>query len=244
MLIIENFTNLFAMSSTLVVVSQIEEQEALLSAFRHRGYRLKSIQTGILKGTAITSLDMIVAVGGHGKAQFALQAQHLIENLSGVERLFCVGGAGSLVDTLEFGDIVVGTTTVEYDYKLRFVSEPLPGYAPDVNLLEEFQEIPGQGNAAFNIHLGPVASGDEDVVDAKRRREIRILTDALCVAWEGSGGARAAQFNGLPFLEIRGITDNADSNAGSSFHQNLARVIPNISDLLIRWHRSKNGSHD
>jgi adenosylhomocysteine nucleosidase len=187
---------------------------------------------------------MIVAVGGHGKAQFALQAQHLIEHTPRVERLFCIGAAGSLVDTLEFGDVVVGSKTVEHDYKLRFVNKPLPRYLPDANLLEEFQEIAHQGNAAFETHFGPIASGDEDVVDAERRREIRTLTDALCVAWEGSGGARAAQFHGLSFLEIRGITDRADANAGSSFHENLVRMIPNIADLLIRWYRSRYGPHD
>ena len=51
---------------------------------------------------------------------------------------------------------------------------------------------------------------------------IKILrTGALAVAWEGAGGARACHFSGIPFLEIRGITDSADSDAASDFRATL-----------------------
>jgi nucleoside phosphorylase len=60
---------------------------------------------------------MVIAVGGNGKAQFGVQAQHLIDHCPGVRVLFCVGGAGRLADGLSVGDVVVGTSTIEHDYK-------------------------------------------------------------------------------------------------------------------------------
>ena len=60
-------------------------------------------------------------------------------------------------------------------------------------------------------------------------------TQALCVAWEGSGGARAARFSGVGFVEVRVITDAADEEAAGSFHENLGRALPNIGDLLVAW---------
>jgi adenosylhomocysteine nucleosidase len=103
-------------------------------------------------------------------------------------------------------------------------------------LLQEFRETVRTNTFRFGVHFGPIASGDEDIVDIVRAQELRAATDALCVAWEGSGGARAAGFNGLSFLEVRCITDGADSDAAVSFHENLVQVMPNVAELIIRWH--------
>lgn len=232
------------MSSTataLVAAPQIEEVEALLHGFRRRGYSSEPVQIGSMECAAVPSLDAVVAAGGHGKAQFAACTQHLIDHSSGAQRLLCVGAAGGLTETLEFGDVVVGTTTVEHDYKLRFVRGPLPRHQPDEDLLQEFREVTHTHTFPFRLHFGPVASGDEDIVDPQRAQELRAATGALCAAWEGSGGARAASFSDLAFLEVRGITDGADADAASSFQENLARVMSNIANVLVHWHVSTRG---
>ena len=135
--------------------------------------------------------------------------------------------------------MVVGTATVEDDYKLRFVRGPVPCHQPDPILLKEFNQLAGSLEFSFRVHFGRIESGDEDVIDPLRAQEIRAATDAVCVAWEGSGGARAACFSGLSFLEVRCITDGADSSAAASFHENLKKVMPNVAELLVVWHASK-----
>jgi adenosylhomocysteine nucleosidase len=87
----------------------------------------------------------------------------------------------------------------------------------------------------FQVHFGSIASGDEDVVDTARRQAIQEVTGALAVAWEGAGGARASQFNGLPFVEIRGITDSADSTAATDFESNLSLSLGNVAKLITMW---------
>jgi adenosylhomocysteine nucleosidase len=69
----------------------------------------------------------------------------------------------------------------------------------------------------------------------QRRREIRHLTGALAVAWEGGGGARACHFSGVPFIEIRGISDQADSQAASHFRMNLHTAMRNVATLITAW---------
>jgi nucleoside phosphorylase len=64
------------------------------------------------------------------------------------------------------------------------------------------------------------------------------LTGALAVAWEGAGGARACQFNNVPFVEIRGVTDRADSDAALDFEANLRSVMRNVVTLIISWQKS------
>ena len=85
------------------------------------------------------------------------------------------------------------------------------------------------------VIFGTIASGDEDVIDPIRARELQAETGAACVAWEGAGAARAARFNGLRFLELRAITDAADHAAASDFEANLARSMPNLGHLLLCW---------
>ena len=178
---------------------------------------------------------MIAAIGGHGKTQLGVQSQYLIDRIDALGALVVVGAAGSLTPACRFGDVVVATNTLEHDYKLRFVQSGSPSHPGDPRLIEEFRVAANGGVLPFGVHFGPIASGDEDIVDGARAEELRRTTGGLCVAWEGAGGARAASFNGLAFLEIRGITDGADADARASFHANCAVAMPNVADLLVRW---------
>jgi adenosylhomocysteine nucleosidase len=193
------------MAAILAAAPQVDEAQPLVNAFRHRGHRSRALQVGAMECSAIPSLDLVVAIGGHGKTQFAIQTQYLIDRSPEVRVFLCVGAAGSLTDSLKLGDSVVGTHSVEHDYKLRFVSRLSPCHDADATLLQEFRETVRTHTFPFRVHFGAIASGDEDIVDPVRAQELRAATDALCVAWEGSGGARAACFNGLRFLEVRCI---------------------------------------
>ena len=224
------------MPAILVAAPHVDEAQPLVDAFRHRGYLSHPFQVGAMACSAIPSLDLVVAIGGHGKTQFAIQTQYLIDRSPEARVFLCVGAAGSLTDSLTLGDIVVGTHAVEHDYKVRFVRRPSPCHYADATLLQEFRETVRTDPFRFRVHFGPIASGDEDIVDPVRAQELRAATAALCVAWEGSGGARAACFNGLRFIEIRCITDGADADAAVSFHENLVQVMPNVAELIIRWH--------
>lgn len=223
------------MTRVLIAVPQANELQPLLTAFERLGHPPQPIYLGSMQCFSIPSLGMIAAIGGHGKTQFALQSQYLINRADEFTALLCVGAAGSLTQDCRFGDVVVATSTVEHDYKIRFVQADVPCHRADPKLLDEFRKVAETGGFPFGTHFGPVASGDEDIVDQARARELKDVTGALCVAWEGSGGARAAAFNGLGFLEIRCITDSADPDAPASFRANCAEVIPNVADLLVHW---------
>jgi adenosylhomocysteine nucleosidase len=80
-----------------------------------------------------------------------------------------------------------------------------------------------------------MAGGDEDVIEVTRGAELYKAHNALAVAWEGIGGARAAAFSGVPYLEIRGATDTADHEAPVVFDTNLKIVMKNIAFLLYKW---------
>ena len=223
------------MSSVLVVAPQSNEAEGVCRGLAQSGASLNASQVGLLKCTAIPSLDMLVAVGGNGKAQFAVQCQHLLDHSPRAKLLVCAGAAGRLDPHLSIGDIVVATCSIEHDYRERFISEPLPRHDCDTDVVRQIRNVAASDSFPFRVHFGPIASGDEDIVDTERSLELYAATEALCVAWEGSGGARAAHFSGVAFVELRVITDDAGAEAARLFYENLGTVLPNIGRLIYAW---------
>lgn len=143
----------------------------------------------------------------------------------------CAGAAGSLHPDLGVGDVVVGVDTVEHDYQLRFASRPFPRFPAHTPSLQRLRgavdALPG-----VRVAFGTIASGDEDVVSTQRAVAIRTQTDALCVAWEGSGGARAAALSGVGSLEVRAITDSANKAAPSDFAAHLPVAMSMLAQVL------------
>lgn len=181
---------------------------------------------------SLEHLGLTCSVGGHGKVQFGIQTQFLLSQLENIETVFCVGAAGGLSGQVSVFDLVLGKKTVEHDYLEKFdPNTDLPSFTAPGNILEKFNGFDSQ---SFNIHRGIIASGDEDIVHPQRARELFNQTQALAVAWEGAGGARACRFNNKDYLEIRAITDNARDDVSSNFSKNLPQAMKNIA-ALFEW---------
>lgn len=217
----------------LILAPLAEEQAALLQAFGRRQQRIEPVAHPRMPCAYIVPWQVLIALGGHGKAQFAVQTQYLIDHFPSVELVVCAGAAGSLHPELSAGDVVVGTETVEHDYRLHFATRPpprFPAHAPTLQrLLVAAEEVSG-----FRVAFGTIASGDEDVVTSERAAAIHAQTDALCVAWEGSGAARAAAFSGLGSIEVRAITDRANKEAPNDFATNMPVAMNHLARVLTR----------
>jgi adenosylhomocysteine nucleosidase len=214
----------------LVLAPLVDEWSILLKACEER--HPTEILTDLrLPCAYVPAWRMALARGGHGKTQCAVQAQYLIDRFPNAALVVCVGAAGSLDPNLSVGDVVVGTETVEHDYRLLFATRPLPRFRGDIATVARLREA-AVSLSGFRVAFDIIASGDEDVVSSSRAAEIRAQTGAVCVAWEGSGAARAAAFNDIGSLEIRGITDVADKEAPQDFRRNLPIAMGNVFRLL------------
>lgn len=144
-----------SVAETLVAVPQAKDLEPLLGALVAAGYEPRKLTLGRLE----CHLRLLFAVGGHGKTQLAVRTQHLIDQRTDFQVVICAGAAGSLGGDLALGDVVVGMSTIEHDYKLRFVRRPLPSYQADVHLLAEFRLAASQIDQEFRVLFGAIASG-------------------------------------------------------------------------------------
>jgi adenosylhomocysteine nucleosidase len=221
----------------LVVLPIQEEIDAFRNACIARGFHADNAVVGRLPVVLVPDLGLTFANGGLGKVQFAVQTQHLLDVCPDWDIVICAGAAGALVDDLAVGDVVVATETVEHDINNHFGPPRLPRFCGVPTVLESLKRVAGFPSA-FHVHFGPIASGDEDVVDAERREVLHRRTGALAVAWEGAGGARACCFSDVPFIEIRGVTDRANGSAAADFRANLETALGNVAALIVTWART------
>ena len=220
---------------TVLVVTPIEpEFEAFVNALDGFGHTGVDRTVGQLAVREYDDGKILLAPGGLGKAQFGVQTQHLIENLDGIDVVVCAGTCGRLSKDLGVGDVVVGTQTVEHDFNrgMSLIKLPLPTFEGDGRLIELLRTVAGNGDLPCKVRFGGIASGDEGIASEKRISEIVESTGAIVVAWEGAGGARAAQLSGIPFLEVRGISDGAGENAFEEFWANIPIAIRSVAAVV------------
>jgi adenosylhomocysteine nucleosidase len=225
---------------TLIIVPLQEEMVLFRQACAAHGLATADVTVGQLVAIRVPELRLTVVPGGLGKVQFAIQTQHVLDVSRTWDVVICAGAAGALVDGLAVGDVVVATETVEHDIHNRFGPPRLPRFAGAATMIASLRGVRPPRHA-FTVHFGPIASGDEDIVTVERQAELRRRTGALAVAWEGAGGARACQFSSMPFVEMRGVTDGANSSAAADFRANLKTAMGNVTTLIITWLRERGG---
>ena len=218
----------------LILCPLQQEYEYLRKSFIRHGLQPVADQLGMVKVSKMAPYGLTLARGGLGKVQFAVQTQYLIDHSPGLDLVICTGAAGSLAQEVSAGDIVVGTHTVEHDIHNFFGNHLMPKFTSPTAVVKSFRNTASK-LANLKVHFGPIASGDEDVVDTKRKSELHKMTSALAVAWEGAGGARACKYSGVPFIEIRGISDSANQMAVIEFIKNLKWVMGNLGILISTW---------
>ncbi len=222
------------MSQNILIVTPLQEElDNLHDGLSALGLTSHPDKIGKLDVHCFPEIRVTLARGGHGKTQFGIQTQHLLDHAK-FDLVICAGAAGALAPEVGIGDVIVATSTLEHDYNIKFVVRPKPQFVGDGKSLEQLKVL-DLSNADFKIHFGIMAGGDEDVIDVMRGVELYKAHNALAVAWEGIGGARAAAFSEVPYLEIRGATDTADHEAPVVFDTNLKIVMRNIAFLLYRW---------
>ena len=221
--------------TALAPVPTTPELDELTAALERMGVHGAETDLGRLDGRSYLGGRLTVAPGGLGKAQFAVHAQYLLDTLDQVRVVVCLGASGGLSGDQAIGDVVVATETVEHDFSHpHILPERVPRFAGDPAYIGAIRNSDSLTKLPFKVTFGPVASGDEAILSVSRARELVEATGAVAVAWEGAGGARACQLSGVPYLEVRGISDLADEAAVDAFMENLPQTMTNLA-LFIRW---------
>lgn len=220
--------------TVLVVAPITAEFEALTGAFDERWGSPLPRDTGRLAVREYAAAGVVLAEGGFGKVQFGVRTQHLLDHLPEVSLVVCAGIAGGLTEDVRVGDVVIGTATVEHDFYSEAFGKVPPHFDGSREHLAVLAGALGEADGPFRVHVAPIASGDEGISSSARKEAIHARTEALAVAYEGAGGARAALFSGVPYLEVRGISDMAEGDIIRTLEANLPSVMANVAEVVIR----------
>ena len=143
---------------------------------------------------------------GVGKTNATMAAQIMIDKL-GVDALISTGVAGGLDDNLKSFDVVIAEKTCFHDIPTYFLENYTPNcstYVAD----DKFLEIAKKSNP--NAYCGLIVSGDSYISTQEQRNKIISEYSPLACDMESASIGLCAYRNGVPFISIRSISDNAD----------------------------------
>ena len=209
------------------------EHESFVSAMESLGHRGAPTDIGRISCLSYWDGGLLVAQGGLGKVDFAVRTLHLIERGPPMDGVICLGTCGALAQDLAIGDIVVATETIEHDFNRKLTEGPIPSFESDPTLLSAFEAAQTSLPDGISVAYGPIASGDEGIDSSARARELIDKTGGIVAAWEGAGGAKACDFAGVPYIEVRCVSDLADEDAVTDFRENTPKAMNNLARLMI-----------
>lgn len=182
------------------------------------------------------SNSVVLVKSGIGKVNAAICAQILIDHFA-VDCIVNVGVAGGLVNELKIGDIVISTDTVQHDMETDEPIGVIPrmeisNFNADEELICLAEEAAKEISGNNTIMKGRIASGDQFVCSQEQKNRIRSNVKGVCVEMEGAAIAQACYLNKIPFVIVRSISDNADSNVETDYYTFLKMAASRSSALV------------
>ena len=174
---------------------------------------------------------------GVGKVFAALAAEALILGFS-PDLVINTGVAGNLSDSLSIGDVVVSSAVVQHDMDTSPLGDPV-GLISGINKVY----IESDADAAKTVcevldtlgvryAEGVVASGDQFVAGKEKRDFIKTTFGALCCEMEGAAVGQVCYANGVPFLVLRALSDDADGASPDDFPAYCVKVSETSSRVI------------
>lgn len=184
----------------------------------------KNIMSGTLKGQRI-----LICVGGMGKVNAAHAATLLAQQKPEVLIVFGVGGAYP-ASGAKVGDIALAKTEIAGDEGVltldgfkdtAYIGIPLlktsgsviyTTYpAPDSLLKFALSTLMTNTSGTPNVHVGAFVTLSTCTGTDARARELEERYHGLCENMEGAAAAQVAELHGLPWLELRGISNMVEN---------------------------------
>lgn len=212
--------------------AEVKTIAAALENPSHRAISGAEYITGGLCGHEVT-----VTCCSVGKVNAAMAAEAMCA-VVGADCVINSGVAGNASPDLRALDVVLSRDAAFHDVDPALWATFPPHswvFAADEHLLQTALSACGQiDDRDYACVAGRVATGDRFVRSARERDDIVARVNPLCVEMEGAAVGQVCAMNGVPFLVIRAISDNADSEAELSFEEFLPRAADNAAKILLK----------
>ena len=183
--------------------------------------------------------ELIFILSGIGKVNAAIHTQYIIDKFN-IDYIINVGVAGSLVQDLHFGDVVIASDLVQHDMDVVVFGIALGqiprmdvfSFASDEMLLNLAKLIHGDG---YQIQVGRIISGDQFIDNKDKVMFLVKQFNARACEMEGAAVAHVCHVNKVPFIVIRALSDMA-GQSGEAIHSfnELKNMAADRSSIVIQ----------
>ena len=171
--------------------------------------------------------DVVIARCGIGKVFAAICAQTMILNF-GVTHIINTGVAGTLSEKLSILDVAIADGLVQHDMDTSPIGDPV-GLISGINKIvlptsEKMAMIASDVASEMGVNhaQGIIASGDQFISNADRKRFIVDSFGAIACEMEGAAIGHVCYVNGVECLIVRAISDSASGEATMEYPEMVA----------------------
>lgn len=222
---------------TLGIIAALEVEVNLLKNALNNINTVKCAGTDIYTGT-IGKCNVVLMQCGIGKVSAALGAQAMISRFQ-PDCIINTGCAGGIAKGIKIGDIVLSTSTAEWDMDTTALGDPRGYiYALGTAVVKANEEIASLIEkfvpSDISVFKGLVASGDQFVSsDEQRKIILGSFPEALCAEMEGASVGHVCAQNNVPFCVIRCMSDTADGDSKVDYVEFSKKAGETSAKILI-----------
>ncbi|MBE6535772.1 MAG: 5'-methylthioadenosine/adenosylhomocysteine nucleosidase [Ruminococcaceae bacterium] len=175
----------------------------------------------------LSDKDIVVAQCGIGKVFAAICAQTMILSF-GVTHIINTGVAGTLSERLSILDVAIADGVVQHDMDTSPIGDPV-GLISGINKIvlptsDKMTKAASDVASELGVkhELGIIASGDQFISSADRKRYIVDNFGAIACEMEGAAIGHVSYVNGVECLIVRAISDSASGEATMEYPEMVA----------------------
>jgi adenosylhomocysteine nucleosidase len=211
------------LADTAILYALPSELDALRKEIRMVGEPVRiadrQIHVGYRKGEKI-----ILAQSGSGQITAAISTQAVLGRYK-VSRLISIGPAGNLSDDWKVGDVVVASEIIHYEagsekpggFILKEPAKMPASYVAECERLRQMAKTEILRFAQNDNVTARIASGEKFIASRVKRQWLRETFKADAVDMMSAAISRACEANGVPYVMVRVLSDNADEQASEDF---------------------------
>ncbi len=188
----------------------------------------------------ICGVEAVAAKCGVGKVFAAICAQTMILSFS-PDLIINTGVAGNLSSDLRIGDIALSSAVVQHDMDTSPLGDPV-GLISGINVIEIESDLSSAlvmqdclNELKINSEIGIIASGDQFIASPEKKAEIKKKFGAISCEMEGAAVGHVCYVNGVKFLVVRAISDDADNCSPDDFPAYCVKVSENSSRAILAF---------
>ncbi len=184
--------------------------------------------------------EVVLVEGGIGKVNASVCTTLLLDRFN-VKKLIFTGVAGGTNPSIDVGDVVISTELIEHDFNcVAFGMKPGEIPRMDTSIFKADKELVKIAKKSAlslfskeNIYMGRIVSGDEFVAEPQKINWLRETFESECTEMEGAAVAHVCHLFKIPFVIIRSISDKANGDAKTDFHEFVKLAAKNSKNIIV-----------